>query len=53
MMTSKGIMDSYTYYTNLFARSKYFAPIGSVSVTKPKDYRIAINENWQSQKFLI
>ena len=45
MMTSKGIMDSYTYYTNLFTRNKYFAPIGSISVTTPKDYRIAINEN--------
>lgn len=44
MMTARGIMDSYNYYVDLFSRSRYFAPIGDVSVTIPKEYRIAIKE---------
>ena len=45
MMTARGVMDSYSYYVDLFNRGRYFAPIGAVSVTQPKEYRVAIKEN--------
>lgn len=46
MITKQGIMDSYSYYMNLFRNSHYFAPVGAVSVYPvDKDYRIAIKEN--------
>lgn len=45
MITKKGIQSSYDYYLELFARNRYFHPIGSVSLYPLSSYRVGINEN--------